>query len=235
MDLICAIATPAAQTAANATKTIPILGTAITDYKEAKLVKDNAKPGTNVSGTTDMNPIDKQVDLLKTLLPKARTVGVMYCSSEVNSQLQVSIMKKIAGEKGLTVKEATVSNVNDIQQAAQGLVAQGVDVIYIPTDNVMASAVPVLTKVTNAAKIPVIAGEPGEVRKGALATIGIDYYKLGWQTGLMAVKVLRGEAKPQDMPIETQKDVKATVNDAAAKLLGITIPESIRNGADVVE
>lgn len=235
VDLICAIATPAAQTVANATKTIPILGTAITDYKEAKLVKDNAKPGTNVSGTTDMNPIDKQVDLLKTLLPKAKTVGVMYCSSEVNSQLQVSIMKKIAGEKGLTVKEATVTNVNDIQQAAQGLVAQGVDVIYIPTDNVMASAVPVLTKVTNAAKIPVIAGEPGEVRKGALATIGIDYYKLGYQTGLMAVKVLRGEAKPQDMPIETQKDVKATVNDTAAKLLGITIPESIRNGADVVQ
>ena len=118
VDLICAIATPAAQTVANATKTIPILGTAITDYKEAKLVKDNAKPGTNVSGTTDMNPIDKQVDLLKTLLPKAKTVGVMYCSSEVNSQLQVSIMKKIAGEKGLTVKEATVTNVNDIQQAA---------------------------------------------------------------------------------------------------------------------
>ena len=113
--------------------------------------------------------------------------------------------------------------------------ALGVDVIYIPTDNVMASAVPVLTKVTNAAKIPVIAGEPGEVRKGALATIGIDYYKLGYQTGLMAVKVLRGEAKPQDMPIETQKDVKATVNDTAAKLLGITIPESIRNGADVVQ
>ena len=108
-----------------------------------------------------MNPIDKQVDLLKTLLPKAKTVGVMYCSSEVNYQLQVSIMKKIAGEKGLTVKEATVTNVNDIQQAAQGLVAQGVDVIYIPTDNVMASAVPVLTKVTNAAKIPVIAGPEG--------------------------------------------------------------------------
>lgn len=205
VDLICAIATPAAQTVANATKTIPILGTAITDYKEAKLVKDNAKPGTNVSGTTDMNPIDKQVDLLKTLLPKAKTVGVMYCSSEVNSQLQVSIMKKIAGEKGLTVKEATVTNVNDIQQAAQGLVAQGVDVIYIPTDNVMASAVPVLTKVTNAAKIPVIAGEPGEVRKGALATIGIDYYKLGYQTGLMAVKVLRGEANPRICPLKPKR------------------------------
>jgi putative ABC transport system substrate-binding protein len=235
VDLICAIATPAAQTMANATKTIPIVGTAITDYKEAKLVKDNNKPGTNVTGTTDMNPIDRQVELLQTVFPKAKTVGVIYNSSEVNSQLQVSIMKKVAGQKGLTVKEATVTTVNDIQQAAQSLVAQKVDVIYIPTDNVMASAVPVLTKITNAAKIPVIAGEGNEVKKGCLATIGIDYYKLGYQTGLMAVKILRGEAKPQDMAIETQKDVKATVNETSAKLLGVTIPDSILKGAEIVK
>jgi putative ABC transport system substrate-binding protein len=235
VDLICAIATPAAQTMANATKTIPIVGTAITDYKEAKLVKDPKKPGTNVTGTTDMNPIDKQIELLQTIFPKAKTVGVIYCSSEVNSQLQVSIMKKIAEQKGLTVKEATVTTVNDIQQAAQSLVAQKVDVIYIPTDNVMASAVPVLTKITNAARIPVIAGEGNEVKKGALATIGIDYYKLGYQTGLMAVKILRGEAKPQDMAIESQKDVKATVNESTAKLLGVTIPDSVLKGAEIVK
>jgi putative ABC transport system substrate-binding protein len=235
VDMIYAIATPAAQTMANATKKIPIVGSAITDYKEAKLIKDNNKPGTNVTGTTDMNPIDRQVALLQTIFPKAKTIGVIYNSSEVNSQLQVSILKKEAEKKGLTVKEATVTSVNDIQQAAQSLVSQKVDVIYIPTDNVMASAVPVLTKVTNEAKIPVIAGEENEVKKGCLATIGIDYYKLGYQTGLMAVKILRGEAKPQDMPIETQKDMKVTVNETTAKTLGVTIPDSVLKGAEIAK
>ena len=115
VDLICAIATPSAQSVANATKDIPIVGTAITDYKAAKLVKDPAKPGTNVTGTTDMNPIKEQVELLLKVVPKAKNVGVIYCSSEVNSQLQVEILKKEAAAKGLTIKEATVSTVNDIQ------------------------------------------------------------------------------------------------------------------------
>ncbi len=235
VDLIYAIATPSAQTVANATKTIPIVGSAITDYKEAKLIKDPNKPGTNVTGTTDMNPIDRQVELLQTIFPKAKTVGVIYNSSEVNSQIQVNLLKKIAEKKGLAVKEATVSSVNDIQQAAQGLTAQKVDVVYVPTDNVLASAIPVLVKVTNEARIPVIAAEAGEVQKGALATIGIDYYKLGYQSGLMAVKILRGEAKPQDMPIETQKDMKTYVNEASAKALGVTIPESVLKGAEITK
>lgn len=233
-DLICAIATPAAQTVANVTKEIPIVGTAITDYKEAKLVKDPEKPGTNVTGTTDMNPIDQQLDLLLKIVPKTKTIGILYNSSEINSQIQVKKMKELAEAKGLIVREATVSNVNDIQQAAQSLVGQ-VDAIYVPTDNVIASAMPVLAKITNPAKIPVICGEEGVVKSGALATIGIDYYKLGYQTGLMAAKILKGEAKPQTMAIEKQKDMKVTVNESTAKALGITLPEDVLKGAAIVK
>ena len=132
--MICAIATPAAQTVANVTSDIPIVATAVTDYKTAKLVKDDAKPGTNVTGTTDMNPVAEQLDLLLKLVPNAKTIGTIYCSSEVNSQLQVELLKKAAAAKGITVKEATVSTVNDIQQAARSL-AGHVQAVYVPADD----------------------------------------------------------------------------------------------------
>ena len=119
VDLICAIATPAAQTMANATKDIPIVATAVTDYEAAKLVASNSEPKGNVTGTSDMNPIKEQLELLLKLVPGAKTIGTIYCSSEVNSQLQAELLKKYAAEKGVQVEEATVSNVNDIQQAAQ--------------------------------------------------------------------------------------------------------------------
>ena len=130
VNLICAIATPAAQTVANVTGDIPIVATAVTDYATAKLVKDNAKPGTNVTGTTDMNPVAEQLDLLLKIIPDAKTIGTVYCSSEVNSQLQVEILKKAAATKNITVKEATVSTVNDIQQAARSLNGE-VQALYI--------------------------------------------------------------------------------------------------------
>ena len=168
-NLICAIATPAAQTVANATKDIPIVGTAITDYESAKLVKSNAKPGGNVTGTSDMNPIKEQVDLLMKFCPNAKTVGVIYCSSEVNSEVQVKAMKEYAASKGLKVETATISTVNDIQQAAQSLVSK-VDAFYAPTDNVLASAMPTLLSVTDPAKKPVICGEENMVKAGGLAT-----------------------------------------------------------------
>ena len=226
VNLICAIATPAAQTVANVTPDIPIVGTAITDYKAAKLVKDNAKPGTNVTGTTDMNPIEAQLDLLLQLVPGAKTIGTIYCSSEVNSQLQVDILKAAAKAKGVEVKEATVSTVNDIQQAARSLVGK-VQGIYVPTDNVLASAMPTLAIVTEEAKLPVVAGEGGMVKAGGVATLGIDYYKLGVQTGEMAADILSGKSKPQDMPIQSQKDFSVIVNEANAKKIGLTIPEEI--------
>lgn len=229
-DLVCAIATPAAQTMANASKEIPIVGTAITDYKVAKLVKDNSKPGTNVTGTTDMNPVEAQIDLLVKIMPRAKIVGFIYNSSEVNSQLQIDLAKKAAAARGLATVEATVSSVNDIQQAAQSLMGK-VDALYIPTDNVMASAMPNLIKITDEARIPVFCGEAGMLKSGGVATLGIDYYKLGFQTGEMAADILSGKAKPQDMAIQSQKTFTVSLNEEAIKKLGLTIPDDIRKEA----
>ena len=234
VNLICAIATPAAQTVANVTSDIPIVATAVTDYKTAKLVKDNAKPGTNVTGTTDMNPVEQQLDLLLKLVPNAKSVGTIYCSSEVNSQLQIEILKKAAAAKGVTVKEATVSNVNDIQQAARSLVGK-VQAIYVPTDNVLASAMPTLVSVTEEAKLPVICGEGGMVKAGGLATLGVDYYKLGFQAGEMAADILSGKSKPAYMAIQAQKEFKAMVNLKEAEKIGLKVPEDVLKGAELVK
>lgn len=234
VNLICAIATPAAQTVANVTSDIPIVATAVTDYVEAKLIKDAAKPGTNVTGTTDMNPVAEQLDLLLKIVPNAKSIGTVYCSSEVNSQLQVALLKKAAAAKGIEVKEATVSSVNDIQQAARSLVG-GVQAIYVPTDNVLASSMPTLVSVTQEAKLPVICGEGGMVRAGGTATLGVDYYKLGVQTGEMAADILSGKAKPAEMPIQAQKDFTVMVNETAAKNIGLTLPADVVKGAEVVK
>ena len=233
-DLICAIATPAAQTVANATKDIPVVGTAITDYESAKLVKSNAKPGGNVTGTSDMNPVKEQVELLMKLCPKAKTIGIIYCSSEVNSEVQVKAVKAFAETKGLKIETATISTVNDIQQAAQSLNTK-VDAFYAPTDNVLASAMPTLLSITDPAKKPVICGEANMVKAGGLATYGIDYYKLGLQTGEMGADILDGKKKPADMPIQTAKDLKATINKKNAAALGITIPDDLLKSADVIQ
>ena len=234
VNLICAIATPAAQTVANVTSDIPIVATAVTDYKTAKLVKDNAKPGTNVTGTTDMNPVEQQLDLLLKLVPNAKSVGTIYCSSEVNSQLQIDILKKAAAAKGVTVKEATVSNVNDIQQAARSLLGK-VQAVYVPTDNVLASAMPTLISVTEEAKLPVICGEGGMVKAGGVATLGVDYYKLGFQAGEMAADILGGKSKPADMAIQAQKEFKAMVNVKEAEKIGLKVPEDVLKGAELVK
>ena len=232
VDLICAIATPAAQSVANVTKDIPIVATAVTDYEEAKLIESNAKPNTNVTGTTDMNPIKEQIDLMLKLVPNTKTIGTVYCSSEVNSQKQIDIMKAYAQSKGIKVVEATVSTVNDIQQAAQSIVGK-VDAIYIPTDNILASAMPTLTAITDAAKVPVICGEANMVKAGGLATLGVDYYKLGFQTGEMAADILAGNAKPAEMAIQSLKEMTLTINEDSAKKLGIEIPADLKAQAGI--
>jgi len=143
-------------------------------------------------------------------------------------------MTEYAESKGLTVKVATISTVNDIQQAAQSLIGS-VDAFYEPTDNVVASAMPTLIDITNAAKVPVICGEPNMLKAGGLATYGIDYYKLGVQTGYMAADVLNGKARTETLPVELAKELKVSVNKKAADLLGITIPEDVLKDAEVVE
>jgi len=227
VDLILAIATPAAQSVAAETETIPILVTAVTDLVDAKLVESNEKPNTNVTGTTDMNPIKEQIDLLVKLVPNAKKIGVLYTSSEDNSILQAGIAKQAIEALGLEYVEKTVTTSNDVQQVTQSLVGK-VDAIYIPTDNILASAMPIVSDVTNTAKIPVICGEPNMVTAGGLATIGIDYYKLGYQTGEMAIRVLKGESKPADMPVESLKDMEYSINKATAEALGITIPKDLK-------
>lgn len=226
VDLICAISTPAAQVVASATQDIPIVATAVTDYKAARLIKDNAKPGTNVTGTTDMNPVVEQLDFALKLVPGAKNIGTIYNSSEVNSQFQVEILKDAAGKKGVEVIEATVNNVNDIQQAARSMLGK-VDLIYVPTDNVLASAIPALAIITEEVNLPVICGDAGSVKSGGVATFGIDYYKLGVQTGKMAADILSGKSKPADMPIQAQTEFNIVVNEANAKRIGLTIPEDV--------
>ncbi|MCO8193180.1 MULTISPECIES: ABC transporter substrate-binding protein [Anaerofustis] len=227
-DLILAIGTPAAQAVANKTKDIPILVTAVTDPADAGLVKSNEKPETNVSGTSDLTPVEEQIDLLKQIVPDAKTVGVMYCSNESNSILQAGIAKKAIEAKGMTYVEGTVSNSNEIQQVASSLVDKA-DVLYVPTDNMVSAGIATVAMVANEKNVPIICGESGMLEGGALATYGIDYYNLGYKTGLQAVKILKGEAKVEDMPIEylAEEDLEMAVNEEAAKTLGITIPDSI--------
>jgi len=227
VDLILAIATPATQAIAGKTTEIPILGTAVTDYEVARLVDTNEVPGVNVSGTTDMNPINEQIDLLIQLVPTAKTVGVLYTSSEDNSVLQAKIAKEAIENAGLKYVEVTVTNSNDVQQATQSIVGQ-CDAIYIPTDNVFASAMPVVHGVTAESKTPVICGESGMVQNGGLATLGINYYDLGYQTGLMAVKILKGEAEPATMPIESATKFDFAINGTVASEIGLEIPADLQ-------
>lgn len=231
--LICAIATPAAQAAANEIKDIPIVGTAITDYTSAKLVQNDERPGGNVTGVSDFASIDAQMELAAKLIPQAKNVGLIYCSSEVNSEVQANQMKDYCKKHGLSVEERTVNNVNDIQQVAESLVGK-VDYIYVPTDNTLASSIPTLMKITDANKIPVIVGADIMAKDGALAALSVDYYRLGKQTGELAADILDGKVKPETSPIQHQKDYTIVINKQDAEILGIQIPEEIAKKANKV-
>jgi putative ABC transport system substrate-binding protein len=233
-DLILAIATDSAQAVAAETTEIPILFTAVTDPVTAELVQSNERPGTNVTGTNDMNPVKEQVELLQKLAPQAKRIGVVYNAGEVNSVVQVDMVKDAARKAGLKVVEATVSNTSEVMQAAQSLVGRA-DAFYIPTDNTVSSSVESIIKVAETNALPVVVGEAAMVDRGALATIGIDYYKLGQQTAEMALRVLKGE-KPQEMPVEGQKDMELVLNMKAAKMMSVVIPEDLKaQAARVIE
>lgn len=227
-DLILAIATPAAQAVANITKTIPILVTAVTDPASAKLVKSNEVPGTNVSGTSDMNPIEEQIKLAKQFVPGMKTIGFLYCSSEQNSKIQIDMAKKVCDELGVKYIDATVSNSNEIQQVTQSLVGK-VDAIYAPTDNMIAAGMATVALVTNPAKIPVFCGEEGMVSVGGLATYGLNYYELGKQTAKQAVAILRDGKNPAEMPIEYLETCDLFVNMDTVNAIGIEIPAEIQD------
>ncbi len=226
VDLILAIATPAAQAAANLTDSIPILVTAVTDPQSAMLVESNEMPGRNVSGTSDLTPVAAQMELLVDLIPSAKTVGLLYTSSEQNSIFQIDLAKKALDALGLDYIEATVSNSNEIQQVTQSLVGK-VDAIYSPTDNLIAAGMATVGMVAMEAKLPVICGEEGMTMTGGLATYGINYYNLGMQTGAQAVRVLKDGADPAQMPIEYLASGELVINEDFANSIGLTIPSDL--------
>lgn len=230
LDLALAVATPAAQAMAQNLVNIPLLFTAVTDPVSAELVDSMEAPGANITGTSDAAPIDRQLELLKQIVPDAKRVGIVYASGEVNSQVQVDEAKKAAGPLDLEISTQTVTTVNEIQQAVEAL--GDVDAIYVPTDNMVVSGISSLVQVAEAKKIPVIAAEEGTVEGGAVATLGIDYTKLGRQTGEMALRILQDDEDPATMPVETAAEFTYVVNEAAAKRQGVTIPEDILAEAD---
>ena len=225
LDLALAVATPAAQAMAQNITKFPLLFTAVTDPVKAELVSSMQAPGENITGTSDAAPLDKQLELLKQLVPDAKKVGIVYASGEVNSQVQVDEAKQAAGTMGLEISTQTVTTVNEIQQAVEAL--GDVDAIYVPTDNMVVSGISSLVQAAEDKKIPVIAAESGAVEGGAAATLGIDYTTLGKQTGEMAIRILRDGADPATMPVETATEFTYVVNEKAAKRQGVTIPEDI--------
>lgn len=228
LDLVLAIATPTAQAAAQAITEIPVLFTAVTDPVSAGLVASNDEPGGNVTGTSDANPVLEQLELVKELSPEATTVGIVYSSAEENSKVQVEWAQAAAAELGLTIETATVSTSAEVQQAAESL---DVDAYYVPTDNTVVSALETLIGVAETRGIPVIAAEGDSVARGAIATYGISYYELGYQTGEMAVRILQGEADPAATPVETQSELLLYLNLGAAERMGVTIPQALLDAA----
>lgn len=223
-ELLLGIATQAAQSLLNETQTIPITVTAVTDLVTPKLVKSNEKPGGNVTGTTDMVPIEKQISLLLSIVPQAKTVGIAYNAGEPNSKIQAELAEKALKKANVTTKVLTANTTNDVQQVMTSL-AKDVDAIYIPTDNTFASAAAIVGDVAKAQKVPVVAGSTAQVEEGGLATYGIDYHALGKQTGKMAATILDGE-KPATMPVEEAVALELVVNKDMAQALGID-PNSI--------
>lgn len=226
LDLVLAISTPSAQAAAQAITTTPVLFTAVTDPVSAQLVASLEAPGGNVTGTSDLNPVAEQIALVKQIKPDARSVGVLYSSGEVNSEVQVAAAREAAAKEGLELVEKTIAETRDVQQAADSL---AVDAIYVPTDNKVVSALGSVIQIAESKKIPLVVGEGDSVRAGGVITYGLDYTKLGVQTGEMAIRILTQKADPATMPVETQKDLTRYVNKAAAERMGVTIPDSLLN------
>ena len=223
-DLILAIGTPAAQAVAGSTTEIPVVGTAVTDFAAAGLVEANDAPGGNVTGTSDLNPVSDQIALLQKLVPEAKKVGILYCSAEDNSGIQADLAEKACKDAGLSTERFTVSSSNEIQQVVESMAGK-VDAVYAPTDNVIAAGIATVSMVANENNLPVICGEENMVNGGGLATYSLNYRDMGYRAGEMAVKILKGEAKPADMPIEylSGDDLKLVVNEETAKTLGIDV------------
>ena len=225
VDLILANATPALQAAAAGTDTIPVLGTSVTEYGVALQLKDfNGTVGGNISGTSDLAPLDGQADMLQELFPNAKKVGLLYCSAEPNSKYQVDTIKANLEKKGYTCEYYAFSDSNDLSSVTTSA-AQASDVIYLPTDNTVASNTGIINNICLPAKVPVVSGEEGICKGCGVATLSISYYDLGYTTGQMAVKILKGESDISDMPIEYAPNTTKKYNKAICDEHGIKVPD----------
>ena len=225
VDLILANATYPLQAGASATAEIPILGTSVTDYATALNIADwTGTVGGNVSGTTDLAPLDQQAAVIAELFPDAETVGLLYCSAEPNSVYQITRVKGYLEEMGYTCTEFAFADVNELSAVCQ-TACDNSDVIYIPTDNTCATYTETIANVVLPAGVPVVASEASTCAAAGVATLSIDYYDLGYATGLMAAKVLTGEADISEMAVESAGEATKMYNPANCEALGVTIPE----------
>ena len=223
-DLIYVIATPAAQAVAAVTTEIPIVGCAITDYAASGLVADNEKPGGNLTGTSDMNPVDDQIAMLQKVLPEAKHVGMLYCTAESNSLLQIEMAEAACDKAGLTHERFTVSSSNEVQSVVESMISK-VDAGYSPTDNTIAAAAAQVGQICKEGKLPFVTGEENMCMGMGICTLSIDYTELGKMAGEMAVKILTEGADPADMAIETESgdQLKVIKNEEMAEALGIDL------------
>lgn len=233
VDLIFANSTPSAQAVASATKDIPIVFTSVTDAVGAGLIQSMEKPGGNVTGTLDLHPdtIKNTIAYLKNELG-AKNVGMVYNAGEQNSVAQVTSIKELMAAEDMTVQEASVATSAEVKQATESLLGK-VDAFYIITDNTVVSALESVIEVANANKLPLIVGELDSVERGGLAAYGFEYYDIGYEAGVMAAKILKGEATPADLPAQVPQNLKLVVNKSTADAIGLEIKESW--GAEVVE
>lgn len=223
VDLIFSIATPTTQAAVNATSTIPVVFTAVTDPEAAGLMKEN------VTGSSDrVDNVEEQLDVLLELNPNAKTIGVLFNSSEQNSLTQVEIIKKAAAEKGIKVEEQSVTSVSELTQALDNLLTK-VDALYIPTDNLIVSNMPAVVEKANAAKKIVIATDEGSVLNGALYTKGISFYELGKEAGKQAIQILKDGKKPSELEVVTLKPTNLIFNKKSLEAIGLVLPEKLKN------
>ena len=222
-DVVLAIATPSAQSLANTTQTTPVIFSAVTDPVSAKLVESREHPGGNVTGTSDQSSdaISTQINLIKKVLPKAKTIGILYTQSEPNSVVQKDEAKRLLEEKGFTVVEKTILDSNNVKAAAESLMAE-VDMVFVPTDNIISSTMETVKQVSIKHKVPVFGGSTEMVAVGGLYNYGTNYEELGRQTARMLIRVLKGE-KPENIAVELPEKLELHTNQEMADALGIDI------------
>lgn len=232
VDLLCGIATPSAQSCFNAAmdKEIPVIYTAVTDPLAAELADEEGNPVGEITGTSDKLPIQQQLEMIRTMLPEAETIGILYTTSEANSESAIKEYEALAEEYDFTIETAGITATADVPLAAQGLLEK-VDCITNLTDNTVVSSLPAILEMANEAKIPVFGSEIEQVKIGCLAAQGLDYVELGRQTGKMAAQVLKGEKKASELPYETIEEASLYINEKTAENLGIEIPSELKDSA----